>query len=209
MKNHNLILNRLEFLQKSKNKSNFWNITQIQGEFISNLINTAKPKRILELGTSNGFSSLWMSLNLDKKSIIDTVDISKERQSDAKKNFNLVKIENINLINGEILEILPKLKELHKSKLKNNQKTLVNDKLKDIEIEELKYDFIFLDAAHFLYLDVIKKLEELDLLSKNFIMLADNCKTHDVVNEFRIYIQKRYYTEEINIGSGMIFVKKL
>lgn len=174
-------------LQKSKNlintkNDNFWNITWEQGIFISNLVDFKSPKRILEIGTSNGFSTLFMSLNLNNSSLIDTVDVSNERQNIAKQNFDFCNISNINIINGNIFEVLPNL-------------------------SENKYDFIFLDAAHEFYLDLIKLIEKLDILDEDFTFLVDNINSHKKT-DFVKYIEKKYLIENINIGSGMLFFKK-
>ena len=39
----------------------FWNISRQTAEFISMLIKIHKPQRVLEVGTSNGYSALWIA----------------------------------------------------------------------------------------------------------------------------------------------------
>ena len=49
------ILKSLEKTQKE-----FWNISRVTAEFLYNLIVTSKSKNVLEIGTSNGYSGIWL-----------------------------------------------------------------------------------------------------------------------------------------------------
>ena len=39
----------------------FWNISRQTAEFISMLIKISKPQKVLEVGTSNGYSAMWIA----------------------------------------------------------------------------------------------------------------------------------------------------
>lgn len=181
MSNQTLILNKLNNLQKLKSSKSYWNITQEQGIFLSNLIDIKKPKRVLEIGTSNGYSTLWIAKNLDEKATIDTIEIDETRFDEAKNNFESCNLTNITQHFGHILEIIPKLTG--------------------------KYDLIFMDAGHSLYLEILKQLEQQGLFSKDFTFLVDNVTSHNNMSEFLNYVKKNYYFEIIEIGGGFLFVK--
>ncbi len=64
------------------------NITPSTGRFLELLILEERPRRILELGTSNGYSTLWLLRAATRLGIpVDSVDHSPEKHSQAKANF--------------------------------------------------------------------------------------------------------------------------
>ena len=106
-----------------------------------------KPNNILEIGTAVGYSSICFAYVLEKECTIDTIERNEKRASEARKNIIETGLDNnINLYEGDALEILPKL---------NN-----------------KYDAIFIDAAKGKYPFFLK--ESLRLLNNNGIIFADN-----------------------------------
>ena len=60
-------------LELEKTQKQFWNISRVTGEFLNLLIRTAKSKNIIEVGTSNGYSGIWITKAL--KEIGDTFGI--------------------------------------------------------------------------------------------------------------------------------------
>lgn len=48
-------------LELEKTQKQFWNVARVTGEFLNLLIRTAKSKNVLELGTSNGYSGIWIA----------------------------------------------------------------------------------------------------------------------------------------------------
>ncbi len=179
-----LITNKLLQLENLKKTSKFWNISKEQGEILAKTILERKPKNILEIGTSNGYSTLYLAKNLDMNSKITTIEINDERYEIAKKNFSDCNIKNIIQIKGEILEIL------NNTKLKNE-----------------KFDFIFLDALQREYLNLIKIIEEQNLLTKNGILIADNVLSHGNMAEFIKYMQEKYKTEIIELDDGFLIAE--
>lgn len=177
------IITKLNFLQQQKLNNKFWNITWEQGVFLSDLIEIKQPKKILEIGTSNGFSALWLAKEMPEASTIDTIEVNESRFKCAKQNFKDCNLTNITQHLGEVFEVLPKLKQ--------------------------KYDFIFIDAAHQFYKELLGKLEELDLLEKDYTILFDNISTHKHLNEFKQYTESKYLSEHINLGGGFLMLKEI
>ncbi|MES9991046.1 MAG: class I SAM-dependent methyltransferase, partial [Candidatus Thiodiazotropha sp.] len=65
------------------------NITRDTGEFLSVIVQAANARRILEIGTSNGYSTLWLAFAtqaIDGR--VTTVELSEEKVAMAVKNFN-------------------------------------------------------------------------------------------------------------------------
>lgn len=56
------VLKELEKTQKQ-----FWNISRTTAEFLYNLIVESKSKNVIEVGTSNGYSGIWLGKALKKQ----------------------------------------------------------------------------------------------------------------------------------------------
>ena len=107
-----------------------FNVPRIGGEFLNILVSLKKPKKILEIGTSNGYSTIW--LGKDGNEII-TIEKDKNKINLAKANFEACGLKNIRIIEGDALGVLGKLKE--------------------------KFDFVFIDAIKKDYLNYFKKIK--------------------------------------------------
>jgi len=118
-----------------------------QGRLLSIISKIINPKKILEIGTFTGYSTLCLAEGLDKNGQIHTVDINEElydlqRKYFKKSSFN----SNITQHLGNALEIIPKL--------------------------DHDFDLIFLDADKInypKYLDIL-----IDRLKKGGVLLSDN-----------------------------------
>lgn len=179
------IFETLTQLQKNKQNSNNWNITWEQGYILSQYILLKNPNQILEIGTSNGFSTLWLALEIEEDSNITTIEINKKRFLEAKNIFTNLKLNNITQINEDIFNILKK-KELNQ-----------------------KFDFVFIDAVQSFYLDLLNKLFENNLLEKESIIIFDNINSHTSMDSFLSEIEKNYSHEVLDFGSGflILFIK--
>ncbi|MGL4583267.1 MAG: O-methyltransferase, partial [Flavobacterium sp.] len=82
-----------EDAQKTDRLDKWRNIEPESAEFISLLVKTKNAQKILELGTSNGFSTLWLAEAVSHtKGEIISIDIERERTNKAFENlkqFNL------------------------------------------------------------------------------------------------------------------------
>jgi predicted O-methyltransferase YrrM len=64
------------------------NITRDTGELLSVLVRATNARRVLEIGTSNGYSTLWLALAAKAiKGHITTVELSEFKLALAAKNF--------------------------------------------------------------------------------------------------------------------------
>ena len=118
-----------------------------QGRLLSIISKIIRPKRILEIGTFTGYSTLCLAEGLEKNGRIDTIDNNFELKKIQSYFFNLSKLQNqINQFTCDAIEILPKLKD--------------------------KYDLIFLDADKKNYLNYLNLI--IPLLKKKGVLVADN-----------------------------------
>jgi len=87
------------------------NVPRVDGEFLHDFIAKRGYQRGLEIGTSNGYSAIWMGMALRKtEERLVTLEIDPRRASLARQNFAHVKLEDvIELREGDALEIIPQL----------------------------------------------------------------------------------------------------
>ena len=138
-----LILEMEEFAKKNNVPILHWH----SAEFMEQLIRIYKPKRVLEIGTAIAYTTIRIAISLNLKSVIHTIEISKDNIKTAKKNIDKSKMgKKIKIIEGDALRIMPQL--------------------------EKKYDFIFLDADKEDY----KRLFDYSmlLLRKGGVIVVDN-----------------------------------
>lgn len=138
--------------------------------FLELIINLKKPKRILELGTAIGYSSILMAKSCDLIEKIDTIERNEDMIYLAKENISKSGFaEKIEVLCGDCLQVLESLEE--------------------------KYDLIFVDAGKGHYNDFHPQC--LRLLNGGGIIVADNVlykgmvASQDLVVRRKITIVKR------------------
>ena len=139
-------------------------------EFLEQLVLMKNPRRVLELGTAIGYSTIRVARNLKGKSVIHSIEKSADNITVAKdfiaKSGMLSKIK---VLEGDAVNVMPQLKK--------------------------KYDIIFLDADKEDY----KRLFDysLVLLRKGGIMIVDNLLWHGYAASTRVPSQYRESTRHI------------
>ena len=186
--NYNLSLGDIKRMQIS--------ISQCQ--FLHLIIKVSKIKRVLEIGTFTGLSTLSMALALPEDGKITAVDKDKNTSNKANEFFKKAKQDSkIRIIVKSALEAL-------------------------MEIRDRKYELIFIDADKMNY----KKYYEisLDLLNKEGLVIIDNVLWHgEVVNkdindkftknirDLNDFISKDKRIEKVMVpfGDGMTVCRKI
>lgn len=170
MKSKNKFKILLTQLKKEITNKKFWNISYELGFELEKIVREKKPKKILELGTSNGYSTIWILKGLENEINqiqITTVDVDSKRLDFARENFKKLGVEkNILLVESKICDFLENCEE--------------------------KYDLIFLDAGQKTYLDIFKKIEEKKLYSPFAIFIADNILSHKSTENLKNYLIREY-----------------
>jgi len=70
------------------------NITPDTGPFLSLLIKATQARAVLEIGTSNGYSTIWLADAVQTTGgHVTTVEIKQERAAQAKENFRQAAVD--------------------------------------------------------------------------------------------------------------------
>ena len=127
------------------------------GKFLQLLMKIVGAKKVLELGTLGGYSTIWMARGLPEDGKLITLEYEKKHADVALNNFKRAGLENkIEIVLGPALESLDKL---------NGQ----------------KFDFAFIDADKVNYPVYFEKI--LALMNKGGIITADNTlRKGEVIN---------------------------
>ena len=81
-----------------------------QGKFLQVMMITCNAKRVLELGTLGGYSTIWLARALPEDGKIITVEVDQHHGDVAQKNIANTGLSNkVDLRIGKALEILPQL----------------------------------------------------------------------------------------------------
>ncbi len=143
------ILRELEKTQKE-----FWNIPRKTGVLLNMFIKMMDVKNALEIGTSNGYSGIWISKALlETGGKLTTIEYYDKRQSVAIENFKKCGTNKI-------------IKPLQGSAC---------DVIKSLPANE-KFDFVFIDAnkrEYVQYFELIKPH-----LTNKALIIADNITSH-------------------------------
>ena len=87
------------------------NIAPAEGEYLSNLVVKLKARRVLEIGTSHGYSGIWLALGLSQTGgKLISLDIDKGRHDIAVENFRLAGLSAYaDLRLGDALKEIPRI----------------------------------------------------------------------------------------------------
>lgn len=167
--------NKLEELEKTRNE--FWNVTSDTAKFLYLQALSKRARNMLELGTSNGYSTIWLGLaarELNAK--VTTIEYWPERVQLAIENLSECNLkEFVTFIQGKVLLKLPEITD--------------------------KFDYVFIDACKEEYIDYIKQLEK--MLTDNAIIISDNITSHhEQLKDFLEYITEHPKFENVFIPMG-------
>jgi predicted O-methyltransferase YrrM len=185
------LLRELEVFGKSNDlevntrQQKMLNITTDTGMFLSLQIQACKAKRILEIGTSNGYSTIWLASAAAKvDGHVTTIEIQNHKIEKAKANFNRSGLQ-------------------HKIQLIHLDAGIF---LKSAELNS--FDFIFLDSDREQYTGWWSEL--IRVLVPGGLLIVDNAISHE--NEligFRHLVEKENFESAVvPIGNGELLVLK-
>ncbi len=168
----------------------------IQGMFLQLICRMIRPKRILEIGTFTGFTTICMANAIEEDCTIDTIEINDELQETIETFLEKAQVSyKVNLIIGDALTEIPHLPDL--------------------------YDLIYIDGEKEEYPGYLKLCVE--KLNINGFLIADNVLWGGKVlsyefidsktNAIRIFnkmIQEDETLENVllSIRDGMMIVRK-
>ncbi len=174
-----------------KTREDFWNVDNESANFLSLLIKTSGAKNALEIGTSNGYSTIWLAKALKTTGgKLTTIEFWDNRLDVAVENFKKTGVADI---------IEPKL----------GQAVMI--------LEEMAYsnnppvfDFVFIDANKSEYIKYFKLVDK--MLKKGGIIAADNILSHyKKVEPYIKEITSRtdYQSQLIPLDTGIMVSYKL
>ena len=165
----------------------FWNISHQTGNFISMLIKVMKAKNVLELGTSNGYSGLWIADALKSTGgHLTTIEFWEKRQCLARKYMAECGLSDyVTFKIGQAYDVIKN--ELHE-----------------------EFDLVFIDANKQEYLSFFEAVHP--LLKKGGVILADNITSHaKKVQPFveTISSHEEYQVQILDLPDGLLMAYKL
>ena len=186
----NYIPEKLEetFKELEITQKDFWNVSRATGNFLNMLIKMRNVKSALEIGTSNGYSGLWLLDGLKQtKGHLTTIEYYDKRQSIARTNFDKCGfIGMYTPLIGSACDVL---------------ESFSSDKM---------FDFVFIDANKREY---IKNFELIKPhLLPNAIICADNVNSHrEKVQTYldAIIADNDFQTEILDLPAGLAISYKL
>lgn len=105
------VLKRLERIAENESLPS---IGPVKGKIIADVIQNYKPRRNLEFGALYGYSAILMGSMLSEENVrkVTTIEIDKESANIARKNIEDAALaDKVEVIEGDALEIIPKLNE--------------------------------------------------------------------------------------------------
>lgn len=137
-----------------KTQKDFWNIPRKTAVLINTFIKMMGVKSALEIGTSNGYSGIWIAKALKQTGgKLTTIEYYDKRQSVAIENFKKCGVNNIvRPLQGSACDII---------------ESFTSDE---------KFDFVFIDAnkrEYVKYFELIKPH-----LTEKALIVADNITSH-------------------------------
>ena len=141
------ILNILADMRKNQSRG-MMNVPREDGRLLRLLTEMSDAKNVVEIGTSNGYSGIWICLALRKTGgKLTTFEYNEGRAKLARENFKRAGVEKlVTLVPGDAHKNVPKLKD--------------------------PIDILFLDADKAGYVDYLNKL--LPLIRAGGLIIAHN-----------------------------------
>jgi len=176
-----------------KTRTDFWNLDRQSANFLNTLIKINNSKNVLEIGTSNGYSGIWiLKALLETKGKLTTIEFWEKRQSVARKNFEICCPK---------ANVEPKI---------GSAIVILEDLLDEINAQKReKFDFIFIDANKKEYISYFNLIDK--MISPNGIILADNILSHyEKVEDYvdNLFNRDDYQSQILDLGAGMMLSRK-
>ena len=149
---------------------------------LAKLVREVNPKRVLEIGTLIGYSTIVIAKELGDGSEIITIEIDEDEAGVAEKNILKAGVKpRIKVIVGDALKVIPSLKG--------------------------EFDLLFIDADKRKYLSYLKLSE--DKLHEGSVVIADNVGIFsDLMKDYLDYVRKsgKYRSRVIRVGGDAMEV---
>ena len=149
----------------------YWNISRDNARFLCLLLKSIGARRVLEVGTSNGYSTLWFARALEElggEGAVVAIEHDPGRAALARENYRRAGLE------GRI-------------------RLLVGDACRLIEQQSGPFDFVFLDAEKSEYADYLRAV--LPLVRPGGLIVGDD--TISLREEMAEYVELAFSSPDL------------
>ncbi len=157
----------------------FWSVPRKDGEFLHFLVKATRARNVLELGTSHGFSAIWMGLALEETGgRLTTIEIDKERYDLARRHVSEAGLsQRVTLMKGDAHMEVVKL--------------------------EGPFDFVFLDADKEGQLDYFNKLYPKKLVPGGILAVHNAIQQASSMRDYLQMIRKHPDFDTVTLSVTM------
>lgn len=174
---------KFDALQKDRIQR-YRNIEPDSALFLAMQVRIQQSKNILEIGTSTGYSTLWLANAAQtSQGHVTTLEIDPARTQQAQQYAQELQL-------SEVIDFW------------------VGDAQSFLEKAEQQYDFILLDAERDAYVDYWQYLQHM-LYPENGVMFVDNVISHAAeVKQFIALVKsdERFMSMTLSIGAGLFMI---
>ncbi len=152
--------------QEKDRKNRFLNLERPTAELIYVLLQASRRKHVLEIGTSNAYSTIWIATALkhSREATVISIELSPHKLALARKNITRARLEHrVELIEGNATEVVARLRG--------------------------PFDCVFFDADRVSAPAQLRLL--LPKLSDDVLLLADNVLSHpDEISAYKTFVEE-------------------
>ncbi|WP_428267377.1 O-methyltransferase [Haliangium sp.] len=164
----------------------YWQIPRSSAELLYALANAHRARAILELGTSAGYSAIWLAMAArTHEGRVTTVELAPAKAAMAKRNLAEAGY-------GDIVDVVNEPARLFLARTSQ------------------RFDFVFMDADKANYLDYFRAIEP--LLAPGAVIVADNAIDYrELMGDFIAYLadNERYEGMILQVDNGLLLYRKL
>jgi caffeoyl-CoA O-methyltransferase len=157
----------------------FWSVPRRDGEFLHLFVKATRARYVLELGTSHGFSAIWIGLGLEETGgHLTTIEIDKERYGLARRHVSEAGLlHRVTLIRGDAHAEVAKL--------------------------DGPFDFVFMDADKEGQVDYFNKLYPRKLLPGGILTVHNAIRQANSMKDYLEMIRKHSDFDTVTLSVTM------
>ena len=147
-----------------------------KGKILVDIIRKCRPRRVLEVGTLIGYSTVLMAKELESGTHLTTIGIRADEAEKARENLRRAEVPpTVEVITGDAIEVIPTLNG--------------------------RFDMVFIDADKTEYLEYLRLVEP--KIQKGSVIVADNAGIFaDEMKDYLRYVRAsgKYSSRYVPVG---------